>query len=1228
MLNATTVLVNDYGTPMPIAVLTYGTTADPTATFPGVARITDAGGSVTLQANGSFTYTPPAGFSGTDQFKYITGNGNLPNNDATVSITVAGDITIAIVKSDPLCNGAATGTITVNASGGNSTLTYSKNGMGGPYQASNTFTGLPAGIYTIAVKDAGGYIKTATVTLNDPALLTVSGTVPTLTYSNPMSTVTFTTTGGTGIVTWAAAGLPPGLTLSTTTGALTGTPTQTGSFTAVVVTATDANGCIDTHPLTINIAPKLAADSYAVVGNTQLVSDGHSTPLTPHTTSATNMLGNDAADVTLVVTAVTDVATTGGGRITINSAGKFIYSPPAGNTLADTYTYTASASGVSATATITLTPSGMIWYVNNTYAGVNGTSNGTSHRPFTDASLAATASSVNQIIYVHTGTGTTPGAIVLKSGQTLRGAGAALTLGALSLPVAIKPVLGGTVTLANSVIVDGLDMSTGASTAITASTATAVSVSVGSVTTSGAPGAVSLTNTTGTVTIAGGTQTNSTVAAFTITGGTVSLTYNGNITQSTNALMVSVSNGHSAGTITFQAGTLNATAGNGVNFDNADGVYNFNGTTIFNGGDAGIDIVNNSGGTFSFNANTSIINPGGIAINMNASNANITYAGSFNKTSANSGISITNNTGGTVTINGAGTKILSTSTSNAINITANTGTTVNLSGNNLLLTTTTGTAFNATGGGTISVTGTGNIINASSGMGVNINLTTIGASGVTFQSVSSGNNTAAADPAKGISVVSSGSGFFSVTGVDGADADVLADAGTGGTITNTSQRGAEFITVAGAVSLNGMNFTNATTSQSVPSCAANIATTDILSCNAPIFLASLTGSISLRSISVDGSVQGGIYGTDVTNLTMNTVEVKNAGNEVDESGIIFRNLKGTGSITGLNSHDNAARQFYIHNNGGSVLSSFSISNSTFANASVLNGIQGILLETNNTATLNVAVSSCTFSNIFSNAYQVAGNGSSFLTVSLTNSIINNANAWGVVQASMGANINATISGCSGTSGVNTQSGFFAIKTDNGSNTLPTSIVNVMISGNTVGDAVTPGCTGCNGIFANSRHGTTINMNVIGNTFRHINGSAVYVSDGEDANGRTGKFNTVITGNLMKDPDVASAPAVQIRSGVTSGPPADAGCVTATIGGTVNPGTWPSQTANAMNRIEGDWNLSSGVEIFLFRRFNTTLNIPAYDGSGIDAWMKARNSMTSPGINASAVSIISGGATCL
>jgi hypothetical protein len=64
---------------------------------------------------------------------------------------------------------------------------------------------------------------------------------------------TFTQTGGTAPIDWSFTGtLPAGLSLNSTTGALTGTPTQAGSFNFTIV-ATDTNLCTGNRPYTLTI---------------------------------------------------------------------------------------------------------------------------------------------------------------------------------------------------------------------------------------------------------------------------------------------------------------------------------------------------------------------------------------------------------------------------------------------------------------------------------------------------------------------------------------------------------------------------------------------------------------------------------------------------------------------------------------------------------------------------------------------------------------------------------------------------------------------------------------------------------------------------------------------------------------------------------------------------------------------------------------------------------------
>ena len=99
------VLMNDTGTPAPTAQ-------------PIVAGATTQGGTVTLNADGSFTYTPPSPvFTGTDTFTYTATNGLSPDDTTTVTINVDAGPAVTTTTPPNGANNVATNTnITVNFS--------------------------------------------------------------------------------------------------------------------------------------------------------------------------------------------------------------------------------------------------------------------------------------------------------------------------------------------------------------------------------------------------------------------------------------------------------------------------------------------------------------------------------------------------------------------------------------------------------------------------------------------------------------------------------------------------------------------------------------------------------------------------------------------------------------------------------------------------------------------------------------------------------------------------------------------------------------------------------------------------------------------------------------------------------------------------------------------------------------------------------------------------------
>ncbi len=93
------------------------------------------------------------------------------NTNSNVTITgPASALTASITSTTNIeCFGAATGSLTITASGGWGNYTYSING-GTTYQGSNIFTGLIAGNYTATVKDGNGCIVTTQqITLIQPS---------------------------------------------------------------------------------------------------------------------------------------------------------------------------------------------------------------------------------------------------------------------------------------------------------------------------------------------------------------------------------------------------------------------------------------------------------------------------------------------------------------------------------------------------------------------------------------------------------------------------------------------------------------------------------------------------------------------------------------------------------------------------------------------------------------------------------------------------------------------------------------------------------------------------------------------------------------------------------------------------------------------------------------------------------------------------------------------------
>jgi VCBS repeat-containing protein len=338
---------------------------------------------VTLNANGSFIYTPTANYNGPDSFTYKVSDGTAQSQNATVNVTVSAvnDAPVAaansynvflntaltvsqaagVLANDTDVEGATLtailgtqpqhGTVTLNANG---SFTYTPTtGYTGPdsftYKAKDATTESAA--VTVSLTVAANVAPTAAAdqysTAEDtPLNVAVANSVlnnDTDPNSQPLTAI---------VVTQPAHG---SVTLNSN-GSFVYTPTANyngpDSFT---YRAND--GLLDSTVATVSLTVSAVNDA-PIPANDEF----STTPGTALTIAAPGILANDedVEDNSLVVltTPVTGVAH---GTLTLNSDGGFTYTPADGFTGTDTFTYRISDGtdpSVPATVTITVEAAG------------------------------------------------------------------------------------------------------------------------------------------------------------------------------------------------------------------------------------------------------------------------------------------------------------------------------------------------------------------------------------------------------------------------------------------------------------------------------------------------------------------------------------------------------------------------------------------------------------------------------------------------------------------------------------------------------------------------------------------------------------------------------------------------------------------------------------------------------------------------------------------------------
>ncbi|KSB89962.1 hypothetical protein AS593_00360 [Caulobacter vibrioides] len=305
----------------------------------------------------AFTYDPTPGFSGTDTFTYTATNAGGTSAAATVTITVTAPT--LVVTGAPA--GGTVGVVYTNTTfiASTGTVPYTFSGTGLPPGLVLNTAGVLSGIPTaggtfnavITATDTYGATGSATfsITIASPTLSLTPTSLPAGDYGVAYSQ-TFQTSGGALPYTYAVTGaLPTGVTLNPSTGELSGTPTEAGSF-PLTVTVTDSAGGTGPYSTSVNVTLAINQAAAPVVDPTSTTTPAGS----PTTIDVSNLIDGFYDSVVIVDppqhgTAVVNGSASrmrsqsGSGTVTIT------YTPNPGYYGPDSFTYAASGPGGTST---------------------------------------------------------------------------------------------------------------------------------------------------------------------------------------------------------------------------------------------------------------------------------------------------------------------------------------------------------------------------------------------------------------------------------------------------------------------------------------------------------------------------------------------------------------------------------------------------------------------------------------------------------------------------------------------------------------------------------------------------------------------------------------------------------------------------------------------------------------------------------------------------------------
>jgi hypothetical protein len=434
------------------------------------------GGTVVMNANGTFSYTPANNFSGNDTFQYEVKDSSGQTSTATITIDVtpvANNTTYTVADNGSLLSGShhviadaidlgsgltidsVIGTTTAAVTG-NTLLTAGSvttaNGGTVVMNANGTFSYTPANNFSgndtfqYEVKDSSGQTSTATITIDvtpvannttytvadNGSLLSGSHHVIAdaidlgsgLTIDSVIGTTTAAVTGNTLLTAGSVTTANGGTVVMNANGTFSYTPANNFSGNDTFqYEVKDSSGQTSTATITIDVTPVANNTTYTVADNGSLLSGSHHVIADAIDLGSGLTIDSVIGTTTAAVTGNTlltagSVTTANGGTVVMNANGTFSYTPANNFSGNDTFQYEVKdSSGQTSTATITIdvTP-----VANNTTYTVadNGSLLSGSHHVIADAIDLGSGLTIDSVI------GTTTAAV---TGNTLLTAGSVTT---------------------------------------------------------------------------------------------------------------------------------------------------------------------------------------------------------------------------------------------------------------------------------------------------------------------------------------------------------------------------------------------------------------------------------------------------------------------------------------------------------------------------------------------------------------------------------------------------------------------------------------------------------------------------------------------------------------------------------------------------------------------------------------------------------------------------------